>query len=100
MGVLNITPDSFSDGGTLYDGETVRLDTVRDQALAMVRAGAAILDIGGESSRPGALTREQPKKNKDAFCRFSKPYPIWMSCSLWIRITQKQFALPFDMAWA
>ena len=54
MGVLNITPDSFSDGGTLYDGETVRLDTVRAQASAMVRAGAAILDIGGESSRPGA----------------------------------------------
>ena len=38
----------------MYDGETVRLDTVRAQASAMVRAGAAILDIGGESSRPGA----------------------------------------------
>ena len=49
MGVLNVTPDSFSDGG-LY--------TSRDQALIrarrMVEAGAAIIDIGGESTRPGA----------------------------------------------
>jgi dihydropteroate synthase len=54
MGVLNITPDSFSDGGRLFDGETVRLDAVRAQASGMVASGAAILDIGGESSRPGA----------------------------------------------
>ena len=54
MGVLNITPDSFSDGGMLFDGETIRLDAVRVQAAAMVEAGASILDIGGESSRPGA----------------------------------------------
>ena len=54
MGVLNITPDSFSDGGELFDGETVRLDAVLTQASAMVEAGAVILDIGGESSRPGA----------------------------------------------
>lgn len=54
MGVLNITPDSFSDGGRLFDGEAVRLDAVRAQASGMVAAGAAILDIGGESSRPGA----------------------------------------------
>lgn len=54
MGVLNITPDSFSDGGRLFDGDAVRLDAVRAQASGMVAAGAAILDIGGESSRPGA----------------------------------------------
>ena len=54
MGVLNITPDSFSDGGKLFDGKTVRLDAVLTQATAMVEAGAVILDIGGESSRPGA----------------------------------------------
>jgi dihydropteroate synthase len=54
MGVLNITSDSFSDGGSLFDGEAVRLDAVRAQASGMVAAGAAILDIGGESSRPGA----------------------------------------------
>ena len=54
MGVLNITPDSFSDGGKLFQGDTVVLDSVREQALAMIAGGAAVLDIGGESSRPGA----------------------------------------------
>lgn len=49
MGVLNVTPDSFSDGGD-------RLDAVRaiDDGLAMAEAGAAFLDVGGESTRPGA----------------------------------------------
>lgn len=49
MGVLNVTPDSFSDGGrfTAVDGATAH-------ALAMAAAGAAVLDIGGESTRPGA----------------------------------------------
>ena len=55
MGVLNITPDSFSDGGHLFDSGTVRLDAVRNQAQDMVAAGVAVLDIGGESSRPGAV---------------------------------------------
>ena len=54
MGVLNITPDSFSDGGKFFQGDTVVLDAVRDQALAMIADGAVALDIGGESSRPGA----------------------------------------------
>jgi dihydropteroate synthase len=49
MGVLNVTPDSFSDGGRWLDpGAAV------DHALDMVEAGAAIIDIGGESTRPGA----------------------------------------------
>lgn len=54
MGILNITPDSFYDGGTLLQRESVALDAVRGKALAMVESGAAILDVGGESSRPGA----------------------------------------------
>ena len=49
MGILNVTPDSFSDGGKFFD---------RDQAIrhaeSMIAAGADILDIGGESTRPGA----------------------------------------------
>lgn len=51
MGVLNVTPDSFADGGR-------HLDPARaiDEALAMEAAGADILDIGGESTRPGAET--------------------------------------------
>src|SRR5258708_15664788 len=49
MGVLNVTPDSFSDGGKFCDA-----DRAIEQAMAMERAGADLLDIGGESSRPGA----------------------------------------------
>jgi dihydropteroate synthase len=49
MGILNITPDSFSDGG-LHRG----VDGAVDAGLRMVDAGADILDIGGESTRPGA----------------------------------------------
>lgn len=49
MGILNVTPDSFSDGGVHFDaGAAIR------SALDMVEAGAAILDVGGESTRPGA----------------------------------------------
>ncbi len=49
MGILNVTPDSFSDGGQY---ETVEL--AMKQALRLIEQGADILDIGGESTRPGA----------------------------------------------
>ncbi|MDH5182348.1 MAG: dihydropteroate synthase [Gammaproteobacteria bacterium] len=49
MGVLNITPDSFSDGGNFLSAQSAY-----DHAMAMVEAGASIIDIGGESTRPGA----------------------------------------------
>jgi dihydropteroate synthase len=49
MGVLNVTPDSFSDGGKFFDSS----DAI-EAALAMEAAGADILDIGGESTRPGS----------------------------------------------
>ncbi len=54
MGVINTTPDSFSDGGSLYRAGELNLEHAMDRARAMVDAGAAILDIGGESTRPGA----------------------------------------------
>lgn len=54
MGVLNVTPDSFSDGGQLYRAGRIDLDGVLGRAEGMVEAGAAVLDIGGESTRPGA----------------------------------------------
>lgn len=53
MGILNITPDSFSDGGQLFDSK-VRVDLALRRALQMQADGAAILDVGGESTRPGA----------------------------------------------
>jgi dihydropteroate synthase len=50
MGILNVTPDSFSDGGEFLD----RPEVAQAHAAAMLEAGAAIVDIGGESTRPGA----------------------------------------------
>jgi dihydropteroate synthase len=50
MGVLNVTPDSFSDGG-----EFQTVENALQQALKMIEAGANIIDIGGQSTRPGAL---------------------------------------------
>jgi len=54
MGILNITPDSFSDGGELYRSGAPAMDAVLRRARRMLRAGADILDVGGESTRPGA----------------------------------------------
>lgn len=50
MGILNVTPDSFSDGGQFLD----KPDAALDHAHAMLSAGAGIIDVGGESTRPGA----------------------------------------------
>ncbi|WP_412460745.1 dihydropteroate synthase [Pseudomonas sp. SC11] len=50
MGILNVTPDSFSDGGRFS-----RHDEALRHAEAMVEAGASLIDVGGESTRPGAL---------------------------------------------
>ena len=53
MGIVNVTPDSFADGGVHFDPETAIAG-----AVAMVAAGADLLDIGGESTRPGAAPLE------------------------------------------
>src|SRR2546430_12896123 len=49
MGILNVTPNSFSDGGRYFN-----LARALDHAKQMIRDGADIIDIGGESTRPGA----------------------------------------------
>jgi dihydropteroate synthase len=49
MGVVNVTPDSFSDGGRWFSA-----DAAIEQGLALARCGADIVDVGGESTRPGA----------------------------------------------
>src|SRR5687767_14379557 len=49
MGIVNVTPDSFSDGGRYLDA-----DAAVEHGLRLVAEGADILDIGGESTRPGA----------------------------------------------
>ncbi|MDE2301073.1 MAG: dihydropteroate synthase [Sphingomonadales bacterium] len=50
MGILNVTPDSFSDGGEFLD----KPEVAHAHAAAMLEAGAALVDVGGESTRPGA----------------------------------------------
>lgn len=55
MGVVNVTPDSFSDGGRFVDP-----DAAVAHALSMVADGADVVDVGGESSRPGAAPVAEP----------------------------------------
>lgn len=60
MGILNATPDSFSDGGRLHSvtqagGFRVSVDRALELAESMLVQGASIIDVGGESTRPGAL---------------------------------------------
>jgi dihydropteroate synthase len=55
VGILNATPDSFSDGGRFVRGEArLELPAAVDAAAALVKAGAGVLDVGGESTRPGS----------------------------------------------
>ncbi len=56
VGVLNVTPDSFSDGGRLIgDGGAVDVAAAVDAAARLIEAGAHMVDVGGESTRPGAI---------------------------------------------
>ena len=59
MGILNVTPDSFSDGGRYS-----RLDAALSHAEKMIKEGADIIDVGGESTRPGhvQITDEEETK--------------------------------------
>ncbi|MFO7551595.1 MAG: dihydropteroate synthase [Haliea sp.] len=65
MGVVNTTPDSFSDGGALYRNGVLDLEQAFAHARRLCEEGAAIVDIGGESTRPGAaavsLQQEQDR---------------------------------------
>lgn len=59
MGILNVTPDSFSDGGRFFDTQKAA-----DRALEMIEEGARIIDIGGESTRPGARKVPEEEERK------------------------------------
>lgn len=62
MGIINTTPDSFSDGGTLYRNSRLDIERAMERARDMVASGAGILDIGGESTRPGATPVSQDEE--------------------------------------
>ena len=59
MGVINVTPDSFSDGGALFDSAAAV-----DAGERMVEQGAGILDVGGESTRPGASSVDAAEEQR------------------------------------
>lgn len=77
MGILNITPDSFSDGGK-YNS----LPTAIEHASEMINSGATIIDVGGESSRPGAgivSTEEELHRVIPIVEALAQRFDIWIS---------------------
>jgi dihydropteroate synthase len=78
MGILNVTPDSFSDGGQFFS-----LESAVERARQLIREGADIIDVGGESSRPGA----QPVPVEEELCRV---VPV-------IRAIRKESSVPISV---
>lgn len=77
MGILNVTPDSFSDGGRF-----AHVDNALQQAQAMCEQGASIIDIGGESTRPGAAdvaTQEELDRVIPVIERIASELDCWIS---------------------
>ncbi len=63
MGIVNVTPDSFSDGGQYFEPQAAV-----DHALRLTADGADLIDIGGESTRPGAKGCRKTKNSAEC-CR-------------------------------
>jgi dihydropteroate synthase len=77
MGILNITPDSFSDGGQFLDPSAAL-----EQARSLAAAGADLIDVGGESTRPGAIpvpVSEQMRRVAPAIAAIRRELPIALS---------------------
>ena len=73
MGALNITPDSFSDGGLFFDESKAY-----DHANLMIKNGATIVDVGGESTRPGSKAvneKDEWDRIKNTIIKFKKNFP-------------------------
>ncbi|MDB6060510.1 MAG: dihydropteroate synthase [Verrucomicrobiaceae bacterium] len=82
MGILNVTPDSFSDGGVLYSGANLALDKVLHRVEQMVSEGADIIDIGGESTRPGAAavsSQEEQDRVLPVIERLARDFDVVLS---------------------
>ena len=77
MGILNVTPDSFSDGSRYQ-----QLDVARRHASQMVQAGATLIDIGGESTRPGAAEvplEQELERVVPVVERLAAELDVWLS---------------------
>ena len=76
MGILNVTPDSFAEWAPVDPGQRL------DAALEMEAAGADLIDVGGESTRPGAGCRSPSTRNaprRSGHCRHRRPVRVPMS---------------------
>src|SRR5262249_40882836 len=74
MGIVNITPDSFSDGGRFFDSSAAL-----EHALRLVEDGADIIDVGGESTRPGAVpvaTEDELRRVIPLVAQLAKRSPV------------------------
>ena len=74
MGILNLTPDSFSDGGRFN-----KRDSANKQIINLIKSGSNIIDIGGESTRPGSNEINQKlewKRIKTILIKFGKKFPL------------------------
>ena len=81
VGVLNVTPDSFSDGGCYLDP-----GAACDRAHRMAEEGAAIVEVGGESSRPGARPvpeAEELRRVLPVICRLAREVPLPIAVDTW-----------------
>jgi len=87
MGILNVTPDSFYDGGRYFDKKLAI-----ERAVEMVEEGADLIDVGGESSRPGADTlteKEELKRVIPVLC----PYQSIRIRRMWLSVPLKPVQL-------
>ncbi|WP_413052667.1 dihydropteroate synthase [Pseudomonas bubulae] len=90
MGILNVTPDSFSDGGRF-----AALDAALRHAEAMVQAGATLIDVGGESTRPGApvvLPQEELDRVAPVVERIARELDVIISVDTSARIVMTEVA--------
>ena len=91
MGILNITPDSFSDGGDNFN-----IQRAMEHALQMIKDGADIIDIGGESTRPGSefvSTEEEMKRIIPVIKELSKITDIPISIDTYKAVTAEEAIL-------
>ncbi|AWK13420.1 dihydropteroate synthase [Candidatus Fukatsuia symbiotica] len=81
MGILNVTPDSFSDGGQHND-----LDKALKHAQAMITAGATLIDIGGESTRPGAKSVSEQEELDRVIPVVEHLAPLATDLKIWLSV--------------
>ena len=81
--MVNVTPDSFSDGGNLMRESRINIDSVLRLVSQMIEDGADIVDIGGESTRPGAKTISEQEE-------LERVLPV-------IEVISKEFGIPISV---